>query len=328
MTKYFGTIEVQYMEDVNLIYVFLNNNFLSTTQNKNLGRYSYNNIPSYYLQTLSYNSKKIPKSFLIIQKEEINKQKLNLPDNITLIFAEDLVNTEEFSLIWNVLTKKWFRYLNDPFWYNTFIRVVLICVFQIKKQVNNLIHVEADNIILSRGFKEICDLFKSGEFGYSNEGYFSSAPSFIFLKDSNSSNNLLNMLISLLEHGEQALQPYTGWLSAWITDMAFLDIIYRSKKNYKMLPCLPFGPFSENFQKLQYVFDPTSYGMYIGGSNNSHPPKFIDSNHYVGAALQAGLIEIKFDKVPVILYNEKEIPLFNLHIHNKLAIPKILQRLC
>jgi hypothetical protein len=40
--------------------------------------------------------------------------------------------------------------------------------------------------------------------------------------------------------------------------------------------------------------------------------------------LNNNIIQVEFDKKPFILYDEKQIPLFNLHMHNKAAIDKFL----
>ena len=322
MIKYSYTTEVQFMGDVNLVYVFLNNNFLNSGQQKNIGKYSYNTLPEYYIDTLKYNNTKASNTYFIMQDAEIDAHKNKLPDNVQLVSADELAATEEYKAVWDILYNNWNRYLNDPFWYNTFIRVILICIFQRKYSIENVVHIEADNLIFGDFTK--LNIFESGEFGFSNECPYSSAPSFIYLKDRRSATNLLNMHIQMLDKGESTIQPYTGWLGAWITDMAFLDLIYRSGKNYKMLPCLPEGPFSQNFDKIGYVFDPTSYGMFLGGSNNGHPKGFIDGKHYIGQAIHNKLINVKFDSKPYIVYNNKEIPVFNLHVHNKKSIEGFL----
>jgi hypothetical protein len=75
-----------------------------------------------------------------------------------------------------------------------------------------------------------------------------------------------------------------------------------------------------------FVFDPGSYGQFLGGTNNFHDPGFIDSEHYIGSMLKDRLIYVGWDSSgPYVLdnsrpwtpKNSKKFKLFNLHIHSK-----------
>tara|TARA_R110000822_G_scaffold1158_2_gene5188 strand:+ start:4714 stop:5652 length:939 start_codon:yes stop_codon:yes gene_type:complete len=308
----------------NLAYVFLNNGFLESN-NKDIGRYSHDTLPDYYATTFRFNNPKFKNSYFILQNEEIERSKDKFDKCVQFVSVEDeLANTDEFKEVSDVLKQEWPRYLNDPFWYNTFIRIVLLAIFQMKTNQPNLIHIEADNLIFGTEFRGIFDTYESGEFGFPNERASASAPAFMFLKDDVSGANLLDMILTLLKKGESAISPYAGWLHSWVTDMAFLDIISRSGMNYKMLPCSPIGYYSQNVESIGYVFDPTSYGMYLGGTNNGHPKGFIDPNHYVGQLLNEGRIKIEFNGKPYVTSKGLTTPIFNLHVHNKEAIPNFI----
>ena len=236
-----------------------------------------------------------------------------------------IIDDADFKKIDNIINNKWARYKKDPFWYNTSIRVILLCIYARNNNLNNTVHVEADNIIFGKNLSIFENVFNAGEFGFCNESPYSSAPSFIFLKDKDAADNLLQLHIKLYEKGEQVLRPYVGHFGNWISDMALLDIIYRSNKHYKMLPCLPFGNNSCNYEQLQYVFDPTSYGQYLGGTNNGHPVGYQEYYHFIGKELIDKNINVIFDKQPFVVYNNKKIPIFNLHVHNKKAISNFLE---
>ena len=62
-----------------------------------------------------------------------------------------------------------------------------------------------------------------------------------------------------------------------------------------------------------YVFDPSSYGQYFGGTNK-HPPGWFGDHHLVGKEIGAGKLkpEIKESKPYV-----NGVPIINLHIHSK-----------
>jgi len=70
----------------------------------------------------------------------------------------------------------------------------------------------------------------------------------------------------------------------------------------------------------EFVFDPSSYGQFLGGTNNEHGPGFIDHKHNIGQALIQNRISVSFNQgAPYVYDNEKDIErkLFNLHIHSK-----------
>lgn len=292
----------------NLIYVFLNSAF-TDSEGREYTKFAYDEMPEYYKLTYEYNKLKFKDSHFITNANNIS----------------DLLEDTDFKKLDNIINTKWYRYKKNPFWYNTSIRVILLCLYVRNNNLKNVTHVEADNIIYAQNTKILDSFFQDGEYGFCNEAPYSSAPSLIFIKDAEAADSLLRKHIQLYEKGESNLGQYVGYYGNYITDMALLDIIYRYRKNYKMLPCLPFGPVSENYETLQYVFDPTSYGQYICGTNNGAPPGFIDFKHYIGHAVESRYIQIKFNTKPYIFFEEKEIPIYNLHVHNKKAIPDLLK---
>ena len=297
------------MKDTNLIYLFLDSFFTDSTDKEN-SDFAYNELPEYYLNTFNYNKQKFNTSHFITNK-----------DNNFNSIIEDA----DFQKLNTIINTKWSRYKRNTFWYNTSIRVILLCIYARNNNLNNVLHIEADNIIFGKDISSFSNVFEPGEFGFCNEAPFSSAPAIIFLKDRDSADNLLQLHIKLYEKGEQSLIPYVGQFGNWITDMALLDIIYRSNKHYKMLPCLPFGSNSINFDQLQCVFDPTSYGQYLGGTNNGHPPGYQEYYHFIGKEIINKNINVVFDKQPFVIYKDIKIPIFNLHVHNKKAINSFLE---
>lgn len=90
-----------------------------------------------------------------------------------------------------------------------------------------------------------------------------------------------------------------------LNEMTILGALWHDK--YK-LPIIP-----EDSE--QYVFDPGSYGQYLGGTNNEHGPGWTGNHHYIGRYLQSK------DRPVVRMENGKpmveDTPIFNLHIHSK-----------
>ena len=88
------------------------------------------------------------------------------------------------------------------------------------------------------------------------------------------------------------------------------------------LPTLPFGDWSLNFDLFNSIFDPASWGQFVGGTP-SDPAGAKPDDHYIGLLLRekpdytvtwkSGCCGL----VPYFKYDEKEVKINNLHIHSK-----------
>jgi hypothetical protein len=309
----------------NLVYIFLTSNFF-LKENASKSQWSYDTLPEYYIQTFAHNSQKFTNAIFLSENDQIKKYRHLFPKNTKFISVEDeIINTEEFKEVQSILDTQWTRYRYDTFWYVTFMRTIVLGILIKKLHLTNTIHIEADNLIYSDQPDIIFKITQPGDFAYSNEAPHASALALMAFKDPESGSNIVKHHITLLKKGDQVLNPYVGHFYGHVTDMAFIDLIYRAQKNYKMLPCLPYGPFSENYSELQHVFDPISYGQYLGGTNFNSPPGYAEERHYVGKEIINNKIKVIFNKKPFIVYNDKEIPIFNLHLHNKKSIPHFLK---
>jgi hypothetical protein len=293
----------------NLVYVFLDNNFYKESKSN---PYTYNSLPDYYTATFNNNKQFVDTSHFVTQSKYLFDSSCKSIDTIK--------QTPEYKEILEILKNKWSRYIEDPFWFNTTIRVIVLLLYIIENDLKDVLHLEADNILFEP-ISKIASIFNIGEFGYSNEAPSACAPCCMFLKDKNAALKLLNLHKQLFNKGELELRPYVGHFANYITDMAFLDIIYRRKKDFKMLPCLPSGPYSENFNEIQTVIDPNPYGMHLFGTNQGHSSGYTEQRHFIGEQILNKTITPKIiNNKPFIIYKEQQIPIFNLHMHNKKAI--------
>jgi hypothetical protein len=291
----------------NLIYIFLNANFLKNTNATNTN-FVYTTLPDYYLKTFEFNKPKFTDSYFLTEENII-----------------PIINDTLFKTVQELIDRKWSHYKEDLFWYNTFIRQIIVAIFVIQNNLTNVIHIEADNIIFADDITSLVNILNDDEFAYSSQGDYAAAPSPLVLKDVNAALKFINVHIKLLDRGERELQPHVGYFYSKIMDMAFLDLIKRGNiPNFTPLPCLPYGINSINFDALGYLFDPGSYGQFLGGTNNGDGPGFIDPKHYVGKELMQKRIDVIFDQKPYIIYQNQNIPIFNLHVHNKKAINQFL----
>lgn len=71
-------------------------------------------------------------------------------------------------------------------------------------------------------------------------------------------------------------------------------------------------------QDSNFVFDPSSYGQYFGGTHQGHGPGFFHHTHDIGRKIESNeIIPVMIEGKPHVKYNNKEFPIINLHIHSK-----------
>tara|TARA_R110000824_G_C15171432_1_gene672931 strand:+ start:423 stop:1262 length:840 start_codon:yes stop_codon:yes gene_type:complete len=109
-----------------------------------------------------------------------------------------------------------------------------------------------------------------------------------------------NWLLS--NHNEETLMRH---VQDHVSEMSLLHIALK-KQLVSALPTLP-------TQNDKIVFDPGSYGQFLGGTNNGHSSGFTDSQHFIGEAINNGDLNVVFDGVPSV----NGVKIFNLHIHSK-----------
>ena len=91
----------------------------------------------------------------------------------------------------------------------------------------------------------------------------------------------------------------------------------------EFLPILPFGEFSKYYGEFNSIFDPASWGQYIGGNIQEKQPGLKPDDHYIGQLLRKNLDytiiwkQNGLGKIPYFRYDDKEVKINNLHIHSK-----------
>lgn len=107
-------------------------------------------------------------------------------------------------------------------------------------------------------------------------------------------------LNNLLKKGHDELLRLT--CHDMVNEMSLLNLCQVS-----LLPILP--------KEDTMIFDPSSYGQYLGGTNNfGNEVGFTDMNHYIGEHIRKGVTK------PRMINNKpyaNDTKIFNLHIHSK-----------
>tara|TARA_B100001093_G_scaffold333037_2_gene318033 strand:+ start:7438 stop:8214 length:777 start_codon:yes stop_codon:yes gene_type:complete len=117
-------------------------------------------------------------------------------------------------------------------------------------------------------------------------------------------------------------------LNDWLCEHLFKSFVEENYRN-KLAPTFPnemrlIGGIARELdfinrlttipnEKSDYVFDPSSYGQYFGGTNR-HPPGWFGEHHLIGKEISNGKLK------PIMKENKpyvNEVPIINLHIHSK-----------
>lgn len=88
------------------------------------------------------------------------------------------------------------------------------------------------------------------------------------------------------------------------------------------LPILPFGEYSENYDDFGAVFDPASWGQYVGGTRTKGPGAKAPSHHIGQVLIEHPEYEVVWEtednlNVPYFKYDGNLVKLNTLHIHSK-----------
>jgi hypothetical protein len=89
------------------------------------------------------------------------------------------------------------------------------------------------------------------------------------------------------------------------------------------LPSLPFGKCSKLYPMFNSIFDPASWGQFVGGTLGEGPGAKPE-DHYIGQLLRkhpeydvVWKLDAQSRKIPYFKYADKEVKINNLHIHSK-----------
>jgi len=277
------------------IYVHLNPTTLPFSKELDFSKYTFNDIPDYALDSFNQSKKFLLEDSIIITNNDLND------------FNEGILN------FFNICKISFPSFYKDTFWLLTLLRLYIVYLYAKKYNINEFIHLEYDNLIYS-DLNELKKLPPSLYF--TRVGPFCSSAGFVYCNSIEHFTKFINKILQLIGKGEQTVRKFTQY--DHLSEMIMIDLIYENTKSViDYLPILPEGKGSDNFDKLGVLFDGASYGQYLGGTNNGDGKGWTGRHHYVGAAIQDKNINVSFDKVPFVTYNNKQIPILNLHIHSK-----------
>lgn len=232
-------------------------------------------------------------------------EKLNRKD-IEFIQINDLNN----QFIEEVRKLNYFKNESNLLWESSFLRIFYLYELAKKLGIDNFIHFDCD-VLTYKPFESIKNSFVEGKINITpvNEMFLNF--SYSYINDIENFKKICVCLIEILSNSKHYEKKY--YAGKRLNEMIMLNIAYiKNPDCFNLLSVLP----EEN---IEFIFDPGSYGQYLGGVDKSpFSKKYINDEHYAGRNIIKYGYVIKFnDGFPVVISNYHEYKLVNLHIHKK-----------
>lgn len=201
-------------------------------------------------------------------------------------------------------------------WRTSCFRMFYIQEFLKENKLKNILHFDND-VLLYENPEKIIEIMDSvyDKFAITAHTEDQVVMGMSYIKDYNSLDGIVNYLKSQLEINFNTLSnKYGGYPS----EMCLIS----SYGKIDTIPVLPKrlskNRYTNNYHKFKSVFDPSSYGQYIGGTYGDKKPGWFGVHQEIGKYIANNEIEIIFeDRNPYLIFKEEKIKINNLHIHSK-----------
>ena len=216
-------------------------------------------------------------------------------------------------------------YSADDFWTITMTRLIYIENFLKKFQFTDVYHFEND-VLLYYNLKEHHNKFQSlyKHLAITPGGPDKNMTGLLFIHNWQSLSLMTQFFIDIVKvYGAEKLKEI--YKIDMIHEMSLMKLYEIEKKQefLSYLPILPFGEHSKWYDVFNSIFDPASWGQFVGGTTNGIPGAK-PPDHYIGQLLisnpEYGVIwkeDDKGRKIPYFKYDDNEVKINNLHIHSK-----------
>ena len=226
--------------------------------------------------------------------------------DVEFIQINDLNN----DYIKEVKNLKYFENESNFLWESSFLRIFYLYELAKKLNIDSFIHFDCD-VLIYKPYKSIKNSFVDGKINITplNEIFLNF--SYSYIDNLENFKNTCDSLIEIIKNSNHYEKKY--YEGQRLNEMIMLNIAYiKNPENFNLLKVLP-----EN--DCEYIFDPGSYGQYIGGTHNKlFSKKFINDDHYVGRKILSEGYKIYFQNgIPTVRHLNKTYKLVNLHVHSK-----------
>ena len=220
--------------------------------------------------------------------------------------------------------ESYFNYDSNNFWTLAATRLIYIENFLFKNNLENVYHFENDILLyykLSDHHNKFQEFYKN--IAITTGGPDKSMTGFMFINKYDSISKLTQFFIDTLKkYGIKG--TIDKYHMDMVNEMSLMKVYGMNNGDEYMsnLPILPTGDFSTHFSDFLSLFDPASWGQFVGGTRiegpGAKPP-----DHYIGVLLRQNknwFIDWKIEKglkTPYLNKDGELIKINNLHIHSK-----------
>lgn len=212
----------------------------------------------------------------------------------------------------------------QQFWVITATRLIYIENFMRAKHLKSVFHFENDILLycdLHSFYTKFLELYPN--MAITVGGPDKCMTGLMFIRNCQALDKMTKFFIEKLLLGKNQLrQIYKMDMVNEMTLMRAYSKDYPDQLQF--LPILPFGDFSTNYSEFNSIFDPASWGQFVGGSAQEMKPGTKPTDHYIGQLLiehPEYSVIWKRDKrkrnQPYFKYDGQEVRINNLHIHSK-----------
>lgn len=201
-------------------------------------------------------------------------------------------------------------------WKSSCFRMFYIAKYMEDLNLNDVLHFDND-VLLFETPEKIIETILTNNIKYAITAHNDQeiVMGMSFIKTAESLSGILEFIKQEFNKGSNYLHySYNGCPNE-------MQLISRSNL-YDTLPVLPPSISSERYSKyfdeFDSVFDPSSYGQYLGGTFNEKTPGWFGRHHEIGKNIAENKIKVIMEnKNPYLIYQDKKIKINNLHIHSK-----------
>lgn len=216
-----------------------------------------------------------------------------------------------------------YNHTSYDFWTITMTRLIYIENFLQASKLKNVYHFENDVLLyydLNVYHRLFTNLYKT--LSITTGGPDKAMTGFMFIKTWRALASMTQFFIDTL-HKYGVKGTMAMYRMDMVNEMTLMRAYGKEKSYLSNLPILPFGEFSKHYDRFNSIFDPASWGQFVGGTTNGIPGAK-PTDHYIGQELLAHpeytVIWKKDDKernIPYFKFNGSEVKINNLHIHSK-----------
>ena len=199
---------------------------------------------------------------------------------------------------------------NNPLWKTSLMRVFYIYELAQNLKLNSFVHFDSD-VLIYKSYEELIDNFSQSKVNITQLSKDMLIFGYCYVANLDNYKKVCESIIEIYEKKSYYENTYYDGKS--LVEMRSLYLAYLSNPDlFNILPSLPAK--NENI-----LFDPLSYGQYLGGRNYKKFSKgYLDMQHLSYYAMKSKEVVPKYKKGKAFIVHKKNnIDLANLHVHSK-----------